>query len=193
MPTPIASTSARMPVRVPIGGRGPVSGVRRPGAAAMRPSRLIAAFRMTNGRRCAHQREERLRSARAASSPQTPTVDRRRRARAGSAKPRPCTSGFGSSIAATTRAMPASHDRGAHGPVRPMWQHGSSVQYSVAPRARAPAVVERDAPRRAARRRARGSPARPRRRRRRRRRRRPSGSGWCVRGRAPRATSARAM
>ena len=34
--------------------------------------------------------------------------------------------------------------RGAHGPVRPMWQHGSSVQYSVAPRARSPASRQRE-------------------------------------------------
>ena len=42
--------------------------------------------------------------------------------------PRPLTSGFGSSTAITARAMPASATCGAHGPVRPVWQHGSSVQ-----------------------------------------------------------------
>jgi hypothetical protein len=55
--------------------------------------------------------------------------------------------------------MPASMMRCAHGPVRPTCAHGSSVQYSVAPRASSPLRSVR-APRRAARRRAHGRPGR---------------------------------
>ena len=41
----------------------------------MHPSRLIAAFRITNGRALAHQREERLVQARAAAAGPTPDLD----------------------------------------------------------------------------------------------------------------------
>jgi pyrimidine deaminase RibD-like protein len=40
---------------------------------------------------------------------------------------RGATSGFGSCIAATTRARPAATSASAHGGVRPWWLHGSSV------------------------------------------------------------------
>ena len=43
------------------------------------------------------------------------------------ASPLPATRGFGSSIAATPRAMPASRKASAQGPVRPWWAQGSSV------------------------------------------------------------------
>ena len=55
--------------------RAEVSCVRCPGAAAMRPSRLVAALRITNGRPSRMQREERLSSARRASSASSPTLD----------------------------------------------------------------------------------------------------------------------
>ena len=42
-------------------------------------------------------------------------------------EPAPATSGFGSSIAATTRPTPAAISASAHGGVRPKWLHGSSV------------------------------------------------------------------
>ena len=72
-----------------------VSGVRRPGAAAMQPSRLIAAFRITNGRRFAHQREERLVEAR--SRPRAEAdLDVHAVLRADTRTPGRCTSGFGS-------------------------------------------------------------------------------------------------
>ena len=58
-------------------------------------------------------------------------------------KPRPATSGFGSSMAATTAATPASINASAQGGVRPWCEHGSSVTYSVAPRASAPASAKR--------------------------------------------------
>ena len=54
-------------------------------------------------------------------------------------KPSPATSGFGSSMAATTRATPASISASAQGGVRPWCEQGSRLMYSVAPRARSPA------------------------------------------------------
>ncbi len=53
--------------------------------------------------------------------------------------PLPPTSGLGSSIADTTRAMPAAITASAQGGERPKCEHGSSVTYSVAPRAASPA------------------------------------------------------
>src|SRR5688572_26764311 len=53
--------------------------------------------------------------------------------------PLPDTFGNGSSTATTTRRRPAATTRSVHAPVRPAKQHGSSVQYSVAPRAASPA------------------------------------------------------
>src|SRR5438067_989565 len=56
-----------------------------------------------------------------------------------SSTPRPELTGFGSCIAATTRCTPAAMIASVHGPVRPLWLHGSSVTYNVAPRAFSPA------------------------------------------------------
>ena len=56
------------------------------------------------------------------------------------ASPCPETAGFGSCTATTTRAMPDATIGRTHGPVRPVWQQGSSVTYMVAPRARSPAT-----------------------------------------------------
>ena len=49
LPTPIASTSARKQCTWRFAG-AELSCVRRPGDSAMRPSMLVAALRMTNGR-----------------------------------------------------------------------------------------------------------------------------------------------
>ena len=123
---PSASTSARCRWTRRLAA-GPVSRVRSPGAAAMRPSRLSATFRITKGRPRRRFGQEDARSGapprRAARRP-----SRRCRARAGRRRPAPLTSGFGSSIAMTARRMPASATSGAQGPVRPVWEHGSSVQ-----------------------------------------------------------------
>ena len=54
--------------------------------------------------------------------------------------PPPATSGLGSLIAATTRATPAWISASAHGGVRPWCEQGSSVTYTVAPRAASPAA-----------------------------------------------------
>ena len=99
----------------------------------------------------------------------------RSRPRAARRRPR-AAAGLGSGWANTTRRTPASISASAHGPVRPVWLHGSSVTTAVPPRARSPAASQGvDLGMRAARRRG-GSPRRrPRRRRRGRRRRR---AGW---------------
>ena len=58
-PTPTASTSARKRCACRFAA-DEVNAVRLPGASAIRPSRLVAALRMTNGRCFEHQREERV-------------------------------------------------------------------------------------------------------------------------------------
>ena len=131
----------------------------------MQPSRLIAAFRITNGRRFAHQREERLVQRGRGLAPEADLdVDAVRRADTRS--PGRCTRGFGSSTAATTRAMPAStiRDRARAGAAHVAARLERAVQRAAA-RARARPCRAR-APRRAPRPRARGIPARRRRRRR---------------------------
>ena len=47
--------------------------------------------------------------------------------------PRPLAFGVGSSEATTTRAIPAATIASVHGGVWPVWQHGSSETYRVAP------------------------------------------------------------
>ena len=97
----------------------------RPAAVAMRPSRVEAAFSSTNGR--PRRAQERNRSFRRAASAARRPVSTATPARRRSARPRPATSGWGSRIAATTRAIPESRTSGAQGGVRPSWAHGSSV------------------------------------------------------------------
>ncbi len=97
----------------------------RPLWSAVWPSRLAAAFIRTHGR----PRSMRLKNpmfisrASAAIRPLSATMPAARSL----AMPCPATSGFGSSIAATTRASPASTSASAQGGVRPWWLHGSSV------------------------------------------------------------------
>ena len=52
----------------------------------------------------------------------------------------PAAAGHGSPTATTTLATPASISATLHGPVRPVWLHGSRVTTAVAPRAREPAA-----------------------------------------------------
>ena len=187
MPTPIASTSARTRCAWRFAAAD-VSGVRRPGASAMRPSRLVAALRMTNGRPLAHQREERLVQRDRASRRRQPDLDR-------------------DAVRAQEREAAAAHERirildrrddardagvddpadARAGAALVAARLERAVQRRAA-RARAGRRRAR-APRRAARRRAREIPARRRRRRPTRRRRRPADSGWCARGRARRETA----
>ena len=96
----------------------------------MRPSALTAALTITNGRRRSWADRKPAFSRRAA-APSSPTSTATPAARSTST-PRPATRGNGSSVATTTRVTPASRMRCVHGPVRPTWQHGSSVTYIVA-------------------------------------------------------------
>ena len=139
MPTPIASTSARIAMRVAVRPRPTSAASARPARAAMRPSRLSRRLQDDERPPLAHQREERLVQRAPPSSRRTPTststpCSRRIREAAAAAR-----AGFGSSTAATTRRDAGVDDRGDARPGAAVWQHGSSVQYSVAPRARAPA------------------------------------------------------
>ncbi len=93
-PTPIASISARTRWACR-SAHADVRRVGRPGAAAMKPSWLIAAFMITNGPALSNQREERLIRARwpppgrARPRPARRAADRK-------ANPWPLTRGFGS-------------------------------------------------------------------------------------------------
>ncbi len=135
-PTPTASTDARKRwVRRLASGE--LIWVRIPAAAAMRPSIVVATFAITIGRPCVCTMVK-ARFRRSACSWRSPTSTSIPLARS-SSKPLPLTRGLGSGIAATTLLMPDAITRRVHGPVRPVWQHGSSVTNIVAPRARSPA------------------------------------------------------
>ena len=109
-----------------------------PEAGAVRASRLMASFSRTKGRPRSKREKKPALSSRACGS-NTPTdtsipAARRR------AMPAPATRGFGSTLQHTTRATPAASNASAQGGVRPVWLHGSSVTYTVAPRACGPAA-----------------------------------------------------
>ena len=125
-PMPMAATSARTRCACRCDA-APLIVVRAPGAAATALSRLIAILATTNGRRGHDVGHEHLVQA-----PRLGLADAdrrpRRRDRAGRRSRGRRPRGYGSCIAATTRRMPASATATAHGPVRPVWLHGSSVQ-----------------------------------------------------------------
>ena len=102
------------------------------------PSSVIADLKSTNGRPVrACLRNGWLSSrARVASSPSATSTAMPSSRRI--PRPRPEAFSVGSSEATTTRAKPASRIASVHGGVRPVWQHGSSETYSVAPRRSAP-------------------------------------------------------
>ena len=96
-----------------------------PFASAVRPSRLAAIFMRTHGRpRVMRERKPALSSRASRSSRPTSTCDAGGAQAAGAP---PAASGFGSGIAATTRATPAATSASTHGGVRPVWLQGSSV------------------------------------------------------------------
>ena len=100
----------------------------------MRPSRVAASFEHDPGPSRAPVLQvggEELARPRRPPRPRRPSTPRSRSA----ATPRPDTWGSGSSTPTTTRATPAAAMAPVHGGVRPWWAHGSSVVYSVAPRA----------------------------------------------------------
>ncbi len=108
-----------------------------PSAAALRPSRVVANFQVTNGRAVVHGERpgpvERPGRGRPGARPRP-----RCRRRAAPAAP-PAATGLVSAWANTTRRTPAAISAPAHGPVRPVWLQGSRVTTAVAPRAASPA------------------------------------------------------
>ena len=131
----IASTSARWRW-MRRSAAGPVSRVRTPGCPR-RPSRLTAAFKRD------------MRTAQADVGQEYGVLPRGggllhahdcldAAAPAGAAGRRRSRAGW-VGIATTARRIPARLTSGAQGPVLPVWEQGSSVQYKVAPRARSPA------------------------------------------------------
>ena len=109
----------------------PVIHCETPLLRAVLPSMLAATLSRSQGRpRVMRETKPILSSfASVASSPVAICMP----AAASLAMPCPATSGFGSAIAATTRATPASISASAQGGVRPKWLQGSSVTYAVAP------------------------------------------------------------
>ncbi len=111
----------------------PVTQRESPVCVAIFPSSVIAVLKVTHGMRVViYFRNTRFRWR--ISSPQTPhstsmPASRRR------AMPCPATRGLGSAMPTTTRAMPSPMTASVQGGVLPWWQQGSSVTYSVAPRA----------------------------------------------------------
>ena len=102
-----------------------------PSAVAIFPSRVIATFRLTQGRLCVmYFRKMRFCSRISASSRPASTATPPARS---SAIPRPLTSGLGSVAPTTTRVIPAARIASVHGGCLPWWQQGSSVTYIVAP------------------------------------------------------------
>ena len=131
-----------------------------PSAAALRPSRVVANFQVTNGRPCSTAKvQARLRRARLVEPAARPRPRRRRRA---ARRAPPAATGLGRAGRRPPGVRRPRSAPAAHGPVRPVWLHGSRVTTAVAPRAASPASRERgDLGVRRARRRG-GSPRRPR-------------------------------
>ena len=162
-PTPMASTSARnaCACRLAAADVSAVALARRGGEAAVEADRRLEDDERPS---FAHQREERLVEPRRG-------VGAERRPRLDAVRPQirepaaAAPAGFGSSTAATTRAIPASTMRPTHGPVAADVAAGleRAVQRRAAGARARPSRAR--ALRRAARRRARGTPARRRRRR----------------------------
>ena len=134
MPTATASTSARQWCESRRES-SPEIHFESPVRVATLPSSVIADLKSTHGRpvRACLRNGWLSRRARAASSPSATSTSIPSSRRIPS--PRPAAFSVGSSDATTTRAIPASMIASVHGGVRPVWQHGSSETYSVAPRA----------------------------------------------------------
>ena len=94
-----------------------------PERVAIRPSRLMPAFSVTNGRPAAVRRTNSRLSLRAAST--SGPVRTRTPAARSARKPLPLTLGSGSRMLATTSRTPAPMRASTQGGVRPKWQHGS--------------------------------------------------------------------
>ena len=90
-----------------------------PFSSAVRPSSDMAAFIRTHGRPRVMREKKPIFSSWASSASGPDSTATSIPAAASRAMPCPATSGFGSSIAATTRARPASTSASAQGGVRP--------------------------------------------------------------------------
>ncbi len=106
--------------------------------AAILPSSVSADFSVTSGLPV-RMKWKKARFSRRASSANSSASTTSTPASRSRAKPLPATSGFGSSVIAITRRMPARRMASTHGGVRPWCAHGSSVTYRSAPRAASPA------------------------------------------------------
>lgn len=135
-PTTTASASARSRCT---SARDSAEVIQRllPSAAAIRPSSVAAYFQRTKGRPRRTDVSHATLTA-AASSASSPLSTSTPAARSVAAPPD--AAGLGSDTACTTRATPASISAWAHGPVLPVWLHGSSVTTAVPPRAASPAA-----------------------------------------------------
>ena len=113
-----------------------------PSAAALRPSRVVANFQVTNGRPCSTANVHTRLSAARLVDQQPRARPRRRPSRsvAGSAGGDRVGVGLGEDHAAYAGVDAAPR---AHGPVRPVWLHGSRVTTAVVPRAALPGPGQR--------------------------------------------------
>ena len=141
VPMPVSSADARLRHRWPSPrAASPVIHWLAPLSSAVRPSSEAAIFMRTQGRpRCMREKKPMFssRAARAMSPSARSTLMPAARSRA---MPWPATSGFGSTQATTTRAMPASISASQHGGVRPWCAQGSRLTQTVAPRRSWPAA-----------------------------------------------------
>ena len=128
---------------------GPVIQRELPSAAAIRPSRVAANFQVTNGRRCASRRSRRALTRLGLGGEQAALDVDARGAQRLARRRRPRVR-VGDGVHHPARRRPRSAPA-VHGPVRPVWLHGSRVTTAVPPRARSPAAPARR-PRRAGRR-----------------------------------------
>ena len=136
---PVSSADARLRHRCPsLRAASPVIHWLAPLSSAVRPSSEAAIFMRTQGRwRCMREKKPMFssRAARAMSPSARSTWMPAARSRA---MPWPATSGFGSTQAITTRAMPASISASQQGGVRPWCAQGSRLTHAVAPRKAGP-------------------------------------------------------
>ncbi len=125
VPMPVRTAQARARQAWPSArAAGPVIHWLSPDGSAVRLSRLAAIFIRTHGRPRVMRETKPIFISRASfsSRPQRTSMPAVRSV----VRPRPDTSGLGSSIAAITRASLASISAFAQGGVRPKWLHGSS-------------------------------------------------------------------
>ena len=138
IPTTTASLSARSRA-TSARAASPVIHFDVPSRAADRPSRVAAYFQVTKGRPVRWAVSHPSSGPRATSAPSTPVTTSTPAAVRATAPP-PARA-VGSAQAMTTRHTPAAWIAAVHGPVRPVWWHGSRVTTRVPPRARSPAAA----------------------------------------------------